>query len=91
MTGESVSNCTSGCRTKDHASYADCLKGKGVRVGGVGTQDRTAQKKWDADLDAYSAARRQGIQPASTKRADVDAAVRVSEKVGRPYDAGVSS
>ena len=50
--------------------------------------DYTAQKKWDNDLDAYRAARAQGIQPAGTRRDQVDRAVQLSDKVGKAYDAG---
>ena len=82
--------CTSGCRTKDHASYAECLQSKTVRVAYANSangMDYSAQKKWDRDLDAYKDARRQGIQPATTKRKDVDAAVHMSNKTGAPYQA----
>ena len=82
--------CTSGCRTKDHASYAECLQSKATVVAycnSAGGMDFTAQKKWDRDLDAYKDARRQGIQPATTKRKDVDAAVHMSNKTGAPYQA----
>ena len=54
---------------------------------GSGKGDRTAQKKWDAELDAYKDARRQGVQPASTKMPDIRAAMKASEIVGRAYDA----
>ena len=82
--------CTSGCATKDCESYAACLQGKGVKVAyanSAGGMDYSAQKKWDRDLDAYKDARRQGIQPATTKRKDVDAAVHMSNKTGAPYQA----
>ena len=82
--------CTSGCKTKDHASYSECLKDKATVVAycnSAGGMDFTAQKKWDRDLDAYKDARRQGIQPATTKRKDVDAAVHMSNKTGTPYQA----
>jgi hypothetical protein len=46
------------------------------------------QKKWDKELDAYKAARKQGIQPASTKMKDIKKAVDISNKVGKAYDAG---
>ena len=82
--------CTSGCKTRDHASYSECLKDKAPRVAycnSAGGMDFTAQRQWDRDLDAYKDARRQGIQPATTKRKDVDAAVHMSNKTGAPYQA----
>ena len=46
------------------------------------------QKAWDKELDAYKAARKQGIQPKSTKMKDIHEAVEISNKVGKAYDAG---
>lgn len=85
-----MSNCTSGCLTRDHQSYSDCLKAKGLRVAycnSAGGYDLTTQKKWDGELDAYREARRQGIQPASTKRDAVDRAVAISDATGTAYQA----
>ena len=45
------------------------------------------QKAWDKELDAYKAARRQGIQPKSTRMKDIKEAVDISNKVGKAYDA----
>lgn len=80
--------CTSGCRTKDHASYAACLQDKGVKTYLASPSkglDGTTQKKWDAELSAYSSARKQGIQPDGTTMRHVEKAVRLSEKVGAAY------
>lgn len=52
---------------------------------GRGNQDATAQKKWDAELDLYASAVRSGIQPESTKRAGVEAAIKWSNETGVPY------
>lgn len=82
--------CTTGCTTKDCESYAACLKGKSLRVAycnSANGYDFTQQKKWDADLAAYSDARAQGIQPASTARTSVDAAVAMSNETGKAWDA----
>lgn len=46
-----------------------------------------AQKKWDAELNAYSAARKQGIQPAGTSLRAVQDAVEKSNKAGKAFDA----
>ena len=85
-----MSKCSSGCPTKDHPTLGACLRAKGVRVAycnSAGGQDATAQKKWDRDLAAYKDARSQGIQPATTKRKDVDAAIHMSNKTGTAYEA----
>lgn len=86
-----VSNCTSGCPTQDCESYGACLRNKGARVAycnSAGGWDYTAQKKHDADLSAYKDARAQGIQPETTQRRDVVAAISQSDKSGTAYQAG---
>lgn len=85
-----MSKCTTGCPTQDCRSYAACLKQKAPKVAycnSAGGQDYTTQKKWDADLAAYSDARAQGIQPSSTKRDAVDRAVRASDSTGSAFQA----
>ena len=87
MLGE---NCSSSCVSRDHETFGECIRGKGLRVAycnSAGGSDYTAQKRWDADLDAYKQARAQGIQPASTSRHAVDRAVALSEKTGQAYQA----
>lgn len=41
----------------------------------------------DRELDAYRTARRQGIQPKTTKLKDINAAVRASDVLGRAVKA----
>lgn len=80
--------CTSGCATQDHASYAQCLQSKGVRVAfcdSVNGSDATRQRHWDADLELYRSARRQGIQPDSTNRPQVEKALKLSDMRGAAY------
>lgn len=82
--------CTTGCPTKDCGSYAECLRGKRARVAycnTAGGMDLTTQKNWDRDLDAYRDARRQGIQPSSSSRQSVDAAVQISNETGQAFQA----
>lgn len=83
--------CTTGCPTQDCESYAACLRGKGARVAysnSAGGWDATQQKSWDKELDFYKEARRQGIQPAGTKRPQVERAIAISDKTGTAYSAG---
>lgn len=77
--------CTSGCRTQDHASWGECMRSKNLAV--VDPDGRVHRAQWDADLDAYREARKAGIQPASTSRSAVDAAVRASESTGEAFQA----
>lgn len=82
--------CTTGCTTKDCESYSACLRGKAPRVAyanSAGGYDLTTQKTWDRDLDAYRAARKEGIQPASTSRESVDRAIAISDATGTAYQA----
>jgi hypothetical protein len=46
-----------------------------------------SQKKWDAELNAYSNARAQGIQPAGTSMTKIRDAVEKSDKAGKAFDA----
>ena len=84
-------SCASSCKTKDHSSYGACLRAKGVAVTGLESTNpsftREATKAWDSELDAYAAAVKQGIQPASTKREHIEAAVEVSQQLQIPFDA----
>lgn len=79
--------CRTGCRTKDHESYGACLRDASIRLG-----DLTGERpKVTRELDAYAAARKQGIQPAGTTMAQTRAAVDASNKVGMAYDAGTET
>lgn len=85
-----MSNCRTGCATKDHGSYAECLKGAGIKVAycnSAGGYDFTAQKAHDKELAAYKDARAEGIQPSGTKLAQVETAKRISDATGTAYTA----
>ena len=47
--------------------------------------ETNVQKDWDRELDSYRSARRQGVQPATTKQKDIDKAMRISEESGVAY------
>lgn len=79
--------CTSGCKTNDHESYGECLRSKGVRIPAIPVETLSVQKRADKTLDAYAKARKVGIQPASTRQADVEHAVRASDKTGTAFKA----
>ena len=44
-------------------------------------------RKWEGELQAYRDARKQGIQPAGTTMAKIEAAHKASENLGRAYNA----
>lgn len=80
MAGE---NCRSGCRTRHHESYIECLRDGTPRV----TLAATPNNAWDRELNFYKQAREQGIQPKSTKTADIQRAIEVSDSTGTAYKA----
>lgn len=78
-----------------YLSYGEYLRGKRLMIEGcrdaVGGPDRTRQKRWDAELQAYRDARAQGIQPASTKMAGIRSAVEASNLAGKAWDASTNT
>lgn len=61
--------CGRGCET-----FGQCLRNKGIQIGDL--KGRGTNKRWDRNLDGYADARRQGLQPKSTRPNDVKAAVQ---------------
>ena len=81
-------SCRSGCPSKDHASYAECLQSANVRVAATMNSPLSfAWSKTKDDTAAYAAARRNGIQPESTTSEKVREAEAASRVLGRPYNA----
>lgn len=62
-------------------------RGLQLNTGDASSQKAMSNKKWHGELDAYRAARAQGIQPAGTSMAQVRAAVEASNVMGQAYDA----
>lgn len=84
-----MSNCTSGCPTQDHESWGACARAKHLHVEGCADWkglDRTKQKKWDRELDAYQSAKSDGIQPDGTSMTEIRKARDITEKTGVAYD-----
>lgn len=82
--------CSSNCPSQDHKTYGECLRAKNLKTAYMqehAGKDSTAQKRADKNLDDYAKARKYGIQPASTRPADVQRAIRISDKTGKPYQA----
>jgi hypothetical protein len=79
----------------DHSKceYDPCFscKARSLQLG-VGDAGRSmSARKWDAELNAYSAARKQGIQPAGTTMNKVEEALKLSDKAGKAFDANTNS
>lgn len=79
--------CSSSCKTRNHATYGECLRSKNVRVADV--TYTAANKKHTKELTSYAEARRQGIQPQSTRQKHIEQAVQASDKTGTAYRADV--
>jgi hypothetical protein len=79
--------CRTGCPTQDHRSWGECARAARLRVAfcGIGGGDATTQKRWDKELDAYRGARKEGIQPDSTRMTSITEAVRLSDAAGAAY------
>ena len=88
-----MSNCTSSCKTKDHDSYGECLRSNTPMFVGVNPTktgwDQDKVKKDEREIQSYWDATRQGIEPRSTRKKDIDAAVKLSNEAGKAFD-GIS-
>jgi hypothetical protein len=49
------------------------------------------KKKFEAELQAYRDARKQGIQPTGTSMAKIQAAVDISNKAGKAFNGDTNS
>jgi hypothetical protein len=84
----SHNNCRSGCKTKDHSSYAECARAANPTINATATSSLAGMwSKTKSDLAAYETARRNGIQPESTSIEKVREAETASKRLGKPYDA----
>lgn len=79
-------NCSSGCITKDHATWGECVRAKRLNLDPE-LSETQARKAWDRELTDYKAAYDQGIRPHGTTRAKIDEAVRISEATGVAFGA----
>jgi hypothetical protein len=73
--------CRSGCITQDHRSWGECARSARFHTAGLAQRDE--YKAFDAELRDYASAVEQGIQPTSTRRESIDAAVQLSNEAGR--------
>ena len=84
--------CRTGCHTKDHESWIECLRASNLQIntGDAGRAEAPmTAKKWDAELQAYRDARSEGIQPAGTTMKAITEAKKASDKLGAAYNADV--
>ena len=80
--------CRSGCKTKDHSSWAECARDANVKVAATTTsRNRDGFDQTRRDLKAYKEARSAGIQPEGTTMDKINAAKTATKAMGRPYNA----
>lgn len=79
--------CSSGCPTQNHATWGECIRSKNLRTNAMQPEHVTAQKSADKTLDQYQLARSYGIQPKSTRSADVQTAMQISDQTGTAFKA----
>lgn len=60
-------SCRTGCATKDHGSYGQCLRAASIQIDRHGLQNSGAEKDKERRLGRYEDARRDGLQPKSTQ------------------------
>ena len=76
-----------------HPEFVEgCFGCKGLTLsmnaGDADSRRVTPNKRFNKELDAYAEARANGIQPAGTSMQKIQEAIKASETLGRPYDAG---
>jgi hypothetical protein len=76
-------HCSSGCKTKDHASYGECLRSNTPTTRNS-TQSVSGlyQREYinALEISEYKAARAQGIQPRGSKLGQIRYAVEASKR-----------
>lgn len=68
-------SCRTGCPTQDHATWGECARAASLQIGDLG---QGVKKETDTRLNAYASARKQGLQPPTTRLADVQATMKAA-------------
>lgn len=82
--------CRTGCATKDHATYGECLRAAALQVGWCQSAkdpslDASHEKRKLKELALYKSARDAGIQPDGTSTGKIRFALDQSGKTGLAY------
>lgn len=81
-------NCSSGCLTKNHYTFGECLNAKSV--GAIGykiSKGRDDLNRSDRELSAFRDAVNQGVMPDGTTKQKVEDAMILSNEAGAAYGA----
>jgi len=76
--------CSSACKTKDHKTWGECVRSKGISIG-PDLMNTQGSKRVERELQAFRDAKAQGINPDGTTMAKVEEAVRISNETGVAY------
>lgn len=79
MPGE---HCTSGCRTRDHNSYGECLRDKSVgniMLGGYRSDSHSRQRAFERETETYRDIVKRGGSISTAVNKGVDAAYAETE------------
>lgn len=79
--------CSSVCLTPGmHSTYGECIRAKSLRLSDKSTPDYQRGHKWFQGVAEYRDARKQGIQPKTSRLEDVREAVALSKKYDKPVE-----
>jgi hypothetical protein len=81
---ENINIDHTGC---DDDCFACKVRTLELNTGDANSQKTMSNKKWHGELDAYRAARSEGIQPAGTSIKQIQEARRASDVMGKAFDA----
>lgn len=78
--------CRSGCPTQDHASWGECLRASNIQMnaGDARSNRPMTNRAFNAEMNAYQAAVKEGLDPRTTNMVDINAARYAADKAGRP-------
>jgi hypothetical protein len=80
--------CRTGCPTQDHENWGACLKASNLELstGDANNRKTMSSKAYNNELNAYSDAIRQGVEPATTNMKDIQSAMKLSDLAGKAFD-----
>lgn len=78
--------CRTGCPTQDHANWGECVRASNLQLstGDANSRRVMTNKAWDAEMNAYQDAVRQGLDPKTTSMKDIVAAKAMADVAGKP-------
>jgi hypothetical protein len=75
--------CSTGCRTKTHRTFGECLRAKNLQVADVAAHQ--TNQSLNKSLDGYRSAREAGLQPDGVYAHQVQRAWSETDRTGEAY------